>query len=258
MPKIEQFRKELVEYSTEIDAEHEHEFKSGNQFKTKNYGIIEIIEYVNCLNILVRFVDTGYEIRSNASNIRQGKIKDRLAPSMRGIGVIGETITVDAAGNQKASYKAWGALFERVTTRDSYSRVTVSSSFITYSDFEKWYDKNISLYPEDLRVNLTVDSDLIPFVRGTHKSYGAETCILIRNSINTSFMQIQKTLNSLSTDDSEERFNKASLIIEKFIRKFEKDALPYLPQAIQTELKNLETKLWENYYKPRKNIEQAR
>ena len=54
----------------------------GEVYRTNNYGNIIIIEYNSYSDVLVRFTDTGFETKTNMSDIRRGNVKDRLSPTI--------------------------------------------------------------------------------------------------------------------------------------------------------------------------------
>ena len=62
----------------------------GKVFKTNNYGDLVIIQYNGCYDVKVKFIDTGYETTTEFSSIKKGRVRDRLLPSVFGVGVIGD------------------------------------------------------------------------------------------------------------------------------------------------------------------------
>ena len=77
-------------YSVKKSNKEEYE---GKLFETRNYGELVITKYVNNKEVYVKFIETGYETKAGLSDIRNGKVKDRLVPSVCGVGVIGDEIT---------------------------------------------------------------------------------------------------------------------------------------------------------------------
>lgn len=69
----------------------------GDIFETKNYGSIEILSYVNCSNIEVKFINTGYVKKTNSSQIKNGILKDN---SVRIYGIqIGDEFKTNYSGD---------------------------------------------------------------------------------------------------------------------------------------------------------------
>ncbi len=68
-------------------------------------GQYKIIHYVDSLEIVIKFIDTGYETTVTSTQMNTGKIKDKLKPKVLGIGYIG-------VGKYKSStdasvYRVW-------------------------------------------------------------------------------------------------------------------------------------------------------
>lgn len=49
----------------------------GNVFDTKNYGKIEILEYVKSADIVVKFLNTGSVQKTNSAQVKNGLLKDK-------------------------------------------------------------------------------------------------------------------------------------------------------------------------------------
>ena len=254
MSNTSNFTNEFNNLVEEVNQDLNFEFRPGNIFSTNNFGDIRIIKYNDCHNIIFCFVNTGTIDKARSQQIRLGNLKDRYAQSVAGIGVLGNARTTDDNGVTKKSYKHFSNMLERKKSRDSYLNVPIDQSFSFFEYFEEWFDLNFSLYPESLREKLTVDSDILPFVRGDAKAYGSKTCLLIKDSINTSFARLQSSLRKMNSLD-ESSYEKAETIISTFSGNFEKNCLPYLPDEYQADLNRLETKLWELYFQPPKEAE---
>lgn len=65
----------------------------GTIFTSKNHGDFEVIEYTDYDNVMVKFVDTGYTGKTSLYHIKEGVVKDRLSPSVYGVGVLGDAKT---------------------------------------------------------------------------------------------------------------------------------------------------------------------
>ena len=78
----------------------------GKLFPTKQNGTLEIMEYVSAKEITIRFVDTGYTTRCRLENILCGEVKDRLKPSVYGVGIVGEKYPLEN-GKQSKEYNVW-------------------------------------------------------------------------------------------------------------------------------------------------------
>lgn len=56
--------------------------KVGDRFLTNCHGMIEVIEYHNANNIIVRFDEDGYIRKANSGNIQKGKVKNPNIPTI--------------------------------------------------------------------------------------------------------------------------------------------------------------------------------
>ena len=66
----------------------------GKTFESTSYGTFKIISYNGCDDVQVRFVDTGYTVSTTISHITRGNVRDRLKPTIFGVGILGESKTV--------------------------------------------------------------------------------------------------------------------------------------------------------------------
>lgn len=147
-------------------------------------GNLLVLSFDGCLNVLVRFIDTGFETRSSAQHVRSGRIKDKLKPSVYGAGFIGDG-TYKAKVNNKttAAYIAWKGMLQRCydekwrKANPYYCGVTVSSDWLNFQLFAEWFYK--SLPSDGGKYQLDKDS----MVSG-NKVYSAETCCLLTQADN--------------------------------------------------------------------------
>ena len=143
----------------------------GAVYPSKRYGSMEIVEYVNYAEVLVRFKATGYTKYAEACNIRRGEIKDLLAPSVCGVGYVGE-------GRYNSSHKSngvWSDMLRRCYNAEqqraqpTYKGCSVVKEWHNFQTFAKWFDKH---YIEDYEL----DKDIR--VKG-NKIYGPDTCMFV-------------------------------------------------------------------------------
>lgn len=233
-----------------------------------NSGYAEVLEYINSNNVKIRFLATQYETLATAQNIRDGKVKDRFLESASG-GFIGNT-GVYTNGKYKPYYSNWKSMFARVRERENYKDVPISDDFQCFEVFESWYLERKSKYPEE--ITLSLDSDLIPYLTDSSKSYSAETCLLLPHSVNTSFTKTKESLDSFFTEKpkgivkigeqwlvltrgDKSKFQEkdeavayaTDLLISGFVDKFKEEVLPYLSLTDSLKVQNLECKLRSKY-----------
>ena len=61
----------------------------GKILKSKNSGDFKIVKYHDNRNVEIQFLKTGFETVVQLTNIKSGKVKDRLSPSVYGVGILG-------------------------------------------------------------------------------------------------------------------------------------------------------------------------
>jgi len=145
-------------------------------YPTNKAGDLRIIKYVNSLNVFVEFLLTGFTTKANSSDITKGEVKDRMHPSICGVGYIGKG-TYKSSENKKNTkqYKAWKNMIERCyneTIRESvptYIDCTVCEEWHNFQNFARWMDEN---YIEGCEL----DKDIK--VTG-NKVYSPDSCIFV-------------------------------------------------------------------------------
>jgi hypothetical protein len=102
--------------------------------QSQGYGkfiVVKMYEHQRCL---VRFLDTGFEIEVSTSAVRKGTVKDRLGPSMYGVGCIGSTDLVGCKDRPPA-YSSWILVCYNVANNG----YTAEPDWLNYSKFLKWH-----------------------------------------------------------------------------------------------------------------------
>ncbi|MGG2091360.1 hypothetical protein AB1283_26085 [Bacillus sp. S13(2024)] len=112
----------------------------------------------------IRFLKTGYERDIEKVEIKRGKIKDRYAPSVFGIGIIGNYNVKD----YKREYSLWSGMLERCYDTNSTGYSSYGAKGVTVCD--RWHHfenflHDLSLvdrfnYEEFYGGNLYLDKDL--------------------------------------------------------------------------------------------------
>ena len=154
----------------------------GMVFSSRNFGDYTVVKYVRSKEIYIKFIDTGYEIAVDVSKIAIGNIKDNLKPFVCGIGYLG----YDYEKNDGLTkvYRTWYGMINRCYGHNSmfkhptYTDCSVSSEFLNFSYFKKWYFKQVG----SGETNYQFDKDLL--VKG-NKVYSPETCCFIPKEINS-------------------------------------------------------------------------
>ena len=157
-------------------------FRPGDTGKTNEGCSYEVLEYNGWDNIRIR-VDGGllpWETTVYAANLKKGVVKNKMLPSVYGVGVVG---VVDVT-TQPAFYRVWLAMLKRVykPTREqdvySYADCFVCEEWLYLPNFKIWYDSQIK------REGWQLDKDFI--VEG-NREYGPDYCIFLPQELNKFF-----------------------------------------------------------------------
>jgi hypothetical protein len=147
-----------------------------------------VLKYVNKNEVYFQF-DSGYVGCFAIGNIRNGLFKDKMSPSMYGIGFIGD-------GNHKPSkngkhtkvYARWKDMIARCydeklqAKKPTYKGCSVSKEWHNFQNFAEWYHEN---YPADGK-DYQLDKDHL--VKG-NKVYSPDTCCFLTPQENTEASQ---------------------------------------------------------------------
>ena len=156
----------------------------GTIHATNSCGKLVIVKYDNKKDVLIRFVDTGYECIVESGHIRKGSVKDHYSPSVYGVGYLGvgrHRAKIDGV-NTKV-YKTWNGMLRRCydhkchAKRHTYIGCKVTDEWHNFQTFGDWFEAN---YPAD-EVDYALDKDL----KGTgNKVYSADNCLFVSVSVN--------------------------------------------------------------------------
>tara|TARA_R110000851_G_scaffold144052_1_gene283091 strand:+ start:397 stop:1050 length:654 start_codon:yes stop_codon:yes gene_type:complete len=154
----------------------------GQIYETKNYGKCEVIEYKGWRDVLVRFIDTGYEIVTGNTQLRDGNIKDIMMPSIYGVGYFGKGAhKANISGKVTKSYDVWMSMLARCYSdkyqadKPTYIGCSVAKDWHDYQVFADWFALN---YVEGFHM----DKDIL--LKG-NRIYGPNTCKFVSPAANT-------------------------------------------------------------------------
>jgi len=148
----------------------------GTLHVSNNSGTFKVIEYIDYRHIKVRFISTGYEQVTTFYQIKTGAVKDKLKPTLLGIGYLGVGPFKGGCNNKHTpAYLCWKGMIARcyceksLKKRPTYRECSVVEEWHNFQNFAKWYEDN---YVEgyDLDKDIKVEGN---------KVYGPETCIFV-------------------------------------------------------------------------------
>jgi hypothetical protein len=157
-----------------------NQFKYLNKRFTNNDGHSGfVLRYVNAKEVYLKFDATGWVGCFSMGNIREGRFKDKMHPSVFGVGFIGDgEYKTGKNGKNNKPYKTWCNMLNRCYDRKTqekqpaYKGCTVAKEWLNYQNFAKWYEEN---YPKDGK-DYQLDKDKL--VQG-NKVYSPDTCCFL-------------------------------------------------------------------------------
>ena len=156
---------------------------NGDIYPSNKCGKFKIVNYINCSNVEIEFVDTGYKSTVEATQIKKGTVKDRFFPSIFDVGFLGDgDYKTRLSGRPTKAYDTWASMIRRC-----YSEKVHNSLYPTYKDcsvviewhnfqsFAKWFDDN---YIE----GCNIDKDIK--IKG-NRVYSPDACLFVTKAVNT-------------------------------------------------------------------------
>ncbi|CAM0017761.1 HNH endonuclease [Vibrio phage D85] len=157
----------------------------GTRHKTNSFGVIEILKYTSAKEILVKFVGTGFKTTCQAVNVREGRLKDLLQPSMLGVGFTGDgNFKPSIGGVETECHMHWRAMIHRCynekfkAKNPAYNDCKVCDEWHNFQEFAKWYQEN---HPDD-GGKYHLDKDIK--IKG-NKTYSPEACKFVTPAENS-------------------------------------------------------------------------
>ena len=150
--------------------------KVGDILPSTKHGDFEIIEYINDRSVTVRFVDTGFTVKTQGTHAKNGGVRDRMAPFIYGIGYIGNgNYCARSGGKITRPYITWFSMLTRCYCKKfkaknpTYIGCTVTEEWHDYQNFASWFTLN---YIDGLQL----DKDIK--VKG-NKIYSPDFCLFV-------------------------------------------------------------------------------
>ena len=157
----------------------------GTIHNTTISGQLEILTAPTKQRVDVRFLNTGYITSANLYNVLRGTVRDKLMPTVYGVGVLGEKYPAKLNGLMQKEYSLWSNMLKRCYDPKEHARYpgyigcTVSDNFRYYEYFYEWCHNQIGFNNSSWHL----DKDLL--FKG-NKVYSEDTCVFLPAEINTS------------------------------------------------------------------------
>ena len=151
--------------------------------KSKSSGDFKILKYNDSKNVDIQFLNTGFESTVQLTTIKSGEVKDRLSPSVCGVGILGTKYPSRVNGVLTKEYTLWVGMLQRCYSdtyqkkQPTYEGCEVSDNFKSYEYFYEWCHKQVGFSNEGWQL----DKDLL--VKG-NKVYSEDSCVFIPKEIN--------------------------------------------------------------------------
>ena len=158
------------------------DMKTGTIHRTNSCGRLKILSYNKKMDVHIRFLDTGFEDRVMAGNIRNGGVKDKLMPTVGGVGFvgIGDYVT-KIKGKRTIQYSVWLSMIQRCyceykwASHPAYKDCSVCDEWHNFNTFAKWFDDNyIDGYQLDKDIKIE-----------GNRVYCPEACMFVSGAENT-------------------------------------------------------------------------
>ena len=160
----------------------------GKVFKSKSSGDFKVLKYNDSANVVIQFINTGFETTVQLGDIRSGYVKDLHLPSVYGVGILGTKYPSKVSGVTTKEYDLWCSMLKRCYS-DSYKKKNptyegceVSDKFKSYEYFYEWCHKQIGFGVDGNGNPFQLDKDLL--IKG-NKVYSENVCVFIPSEINS-------------------------------------------------------------------------
>jgi len=140
-------------------------------YESNNSGAFIIIDRDGYERVTVQFTKTGYTTVTTNQNVQKGQVKDKLRPSVYGVGFVGVGhYTPRVNGNISKSYQTWISMLERCYSHlqslnnPTYEGCTVCSDWHNFQIFAEWFNSNyIEGYHLDKDIKIKGNKMYSPF-----------------------------------------------------------------------------------------------
>lgn len=158
----------------------------GKEFETSSCGKCFIVDYSDCKNLLVKFIDYPCVVKCALGDLKKGNVKNPLKPSVFNKGYLG---VGKYRPSDKDYYVVWKSMLQRALCdrykekRNTYTGVDVCDEWLCFQNFAAWCDsQKLFNTKDDNGKPYQLDKDIL--VKG-NKIYSPETCCFVPSNINS-------------------------------------------------------------------------
>ena len=170
--------------------------------KLNNQGcLMKIVEYVNCCDITVEFRDKyKAKVHTNYDNFTKGQVKNPYAPTIEGVGIIGNKYATCINRTPVKEFNIWCHMLKRCfnekykTKNPTYRNATCCEEWLYYPNFYEWLHSQENFKVWIKLEKSSLDKDIL--IKG-NKLYSPETCCLVPRNVNSLFTKRDNDRGSL-------------------------------------------------------------
>ena len=155
----------------------------GKTYMSNSFGEFTILDYKDSRNVVIEFTNTKFVTTAKMSNVIKGAVKDKNAPTVLGVGIVGEKYKTWIDGKALKQYVIWKGVLERCFDKrfhkkqPTYADCTISEKFLYYEQFYEWCANQEGSDRDDF----FLDKDLL--LKG-NKIYSENTCVFVPKEVN--------------------------------------------------------------------------
>lgn len=188
----------------------------GSVFKSNNFGNFKVIEQVAKNRYLVEFENTGGRTTSSYEAIRHGRVKDKFAPLIAGVGYIGIFEGMISDPSNIIFYRPWNDMLHRCYDPNDADYPLYGALGIrvdpAWFDFGTYFEdvKHIEGYDKKLKwPNLyQLDKDYLQMhLPKSERVYSKNTCIWISKYDNIALMNAEMAPNRIGISYRDNGYN---------------------------------------------------
>ncbi|BAV81258.1 putative DNA-binding protein [Vibrio phage VCPH] len=149
-------------------------------YPTKNNGDVQVLEYLNSRNVLIKFLDTGSIKVVKKEHIERGLVKDNYRPKLYKVGFFGEGEFSEKL--HKKAYTTWQDMLRRcycetyLTKNPTYKGCRVHKDWHNFQNFAEWFT---AVHIEGMELDKDIAGDGI--------EYSPESCRFVTKEDNVSY-----------------------------------------------------------------------
>lgn len=154
---------------------------------------MKIVEYNNCLDIMVEFQDKyKAKVHGDYNRFIKGNIKNPYYPSIFNVGIIGNKYERNVDGRHTKEYNTWIHMLERCfdskckEKQPTYKNVDCCDEWLLFENFYEWLHSQDNFDKWYYNNGWHIDKDIL--VKG-NKIYSPNTCVLVPPRINCLFVK---------------------------------------------------------------------